>query len=511
MIYLNLFEIFKTIKNTDQNQEQKILLQLTFNITNSYPDKIYETKNHIIIGSKNSQNFYSLLAMNLNKRDIDIINKIKYKVIIALIELGIEKYNNENINKTQNIVMGFLANENLSENKELIAYLIAHDIIGYGPLSIILEDSKNIEEILINSPVSEIMIFHQKYGYCKTNLRFNSEREFRFVINKLLESLDRELNSDFPIIDANVFNEARLHAQLKPYATNGAIAVIRLNQNKIFNIRKLIQTNTANINIIAYLWLAIEVNLNIIISGAPAAGKTSLLISLSSLMPRYQRIISVEEDINEIKLNSNFINSVALQGSTNKNLANIQNQVINSLRLRPDRLIIGEIRGNETNEIFSGSNFGVPFMTTMHSSENGKTLINRLSSRPMNVQPQLISMLDISIFMKQNINSRKLDSICEYKWLMRNEINMKEIDKNTETDNDIVFKILDIVVDGKLNHKILKKSKVIAKYSKIHLISINEAIIELEKRVLFLSQIDQGQNCSKSIEDFILEYNNISD
>ncbi len=174
MIYLNLFEIFKTIKNTDQNQEQKILLQLTFNITNSYPDKIYETKNHIIIGSKNSQNFYSLLAMNLNKRDIDIINKIKYKVIIALIELGIEKYNNENINKTQNIVMGFLANENLSENKELIAYLIAHDIIGYGPLSIILEDSKNIEEILINSPVSEIMIFHQKYGYCKTNLRFNS-------------------------------------------------------------------------------------------------------------------------------------------------------------------------------------------------------------------------------------------------------------------------------------------------------------------------------------------------
>ncbi|MEM3876040.1 MAG: type II/IV secretion system ATPase subunit, partial [Candidatus Micrarchaeaceae archaeon] len=389
--------------------------------------------------------------------------------------------------------------------------LIAHDTIGYGPLSIILEDSKNIEEILINSPSSEIMIFHQKYRYCKTNLKFNGEREFRFIINKLLESLDRELSSEFPIIDADIFNGARIHAQLKPYAANGSIAAIRLNQHKNFDIRKLIQTNTTNIDVIAYLWLAIEANSNIVISGAPASGKTSLLTALNSLMPRYQRIISIEEDINELKFNANFINSISLQGSTNKNQINLRDQVINSLRLRPDRLIIGEIRGAETNEIFSGTNFGIPFMTTMHSSENGKVLINRLSSKPMNVQPQLMSMLDLSVFMKQDINSRKLDSISEYKWLMRGEINTKEIDKNTETDNDLVFKILDVVVDNKLDYKKLKQSKVVAKYSQVNMLSVNEAIEELKKRVLFLSQINQEQNLSKSIEDFILEYNKISD
>ncbi len=511
MIYLNLLKTLKELQNKNKNKEEDINSELTFSITNNYPDHLYETKNHIIIGTKNNQNFYSLIAMNLNKNDIDIISKIKYKIIKSLIELNINEYNTENINKAKNIAMGLLADENLLENKELIAYLIAHDTIGYGPLSIILEDSKNIEEILINSPISDIMIFHQKYGYCKTNLRFNGEREFRFIINKLLESLDRELNSEFPIIDADIFNGARIHAQLKPYAANGAIAAIRLNQNKNFDIRKLIQTNTTNADVIAYLWLAIEANLNIIISGAPASGKTSLLVSLNSLMPRYERIISIEEDMNEIKLNSNFINSISLQGSTNKNQANIQNQVINSLRLRPDRLIVGEIRGNETNEIFSGSNFGIPFMTTMHSSENGKVLINRLSSKPMNVQPQLISMLDISIFMKQNISSRKLDSINEYKWLMRGEMNGKEIDNDTKTDDDLVFKILNIVIDGKLDYKILKQSKIIAKYSKNHFISINEAIEELKKRSLFLSKFNQDQNNLKNIEDLILEYDKISD
>jgi hypothetical protein len=113
--------------------------------------------------------------------------------------------------------------------------------------------------------------------------------------------------------------------------------------------------------------------------------------------------------------------------------------------------------------------------------------------------------------MKQDINSRKLDSISEYKWLMRGEINTKEIDKNTETDNDLVFKILDVVVDNKLDYKKLKQSKVVAKYSQVNMLSVNEAIEELKKRVLFLSQINQEQNLSKSIEDFILEYNKISD
>ncbi len=503
---------FFTFKSNKQkfNNEEEHFSEFSFNITNDYPNKIIENKGFILIG-KSSNMLYSIDAMRINKNDIGVIEKVKNKTILTLIEMDINKYSKENIEKASNIAIGFLADKNVHENKNLLAYLIAHDTIGYGPIGIILDNAEGIEEIVVNSPSSNIMVFHQKYGYCKTNLAFNGERQFKFIINKLIESIDRELNLEFPVLDANIFNGSRIHAQLSPYATTGAVASIRLNQDQKFNLKKLFATKSVSEDIIAYIWMAIECDLNIIISGAPASGKSSLLMSIVSLMPRYHRIISIEENINEVMLSSNFINSVSLQGMTSKGKIDTKAQVINSLRLRPDRIIIGEIRGSETEELFSGANLGIPFITTMHSSENGIMLINKLISKPMNVQQGAISMLDISILMRQNMSSRKLHSISEYKWLMRGEITIKDIlDK---TNLDAAFNELPIVEESALNFKELKHSKVIEKYSKKNLISIAESIAELKKRTEFLSKINNPEDADalKGIEDFIALYNNIKD
>ncbi len=506
MVPMKLLRFKKTIDRTESGNE---ISELSFAITNDYPDTVNEQKKHILIGKKWGNNIYSLDAMDINSADISVLNRIKYKTIIALARLNSNTYSKENIDKAANIAMGFLAGEETHSDKNLLSYIIAHDTIGYGPIGIILDNADNIEEVLVNSPDTNIIVFHHKYGYCKTNMRFNGERQFRFIINKLIESIGRELNSEFPIIDANIFNGSRIHAQLSPYATNGALASIRLNQNLKFDLRRIIETNTASCDLIAYIWLALECGMNIVISGAPASGKTSLLVGLACLLPRYHRIVSIEENMNEIRLGGSMINSVSLQGMTGNSKADTRSQVINSLRLRPDRIIIGEIRGAEANELFSGANIGVPFATTMHSSENGAVLVNKLISKPMSVQPQAISMLDISIFMKQDISTRRLQSITEYKWLMRGEITSETAE--TEKENGLTFKEILVAYNSELDFKELRHSKTIAKFSKSRLMSIANAINELKKRSQYLSEISSPENIHKNTEEFIAMYNNIED
>ena len=376
----------------------------------------------------------------------EVLNAAKTKLVDALISGEELQYSIENTKKAQQLALNLLGGTNTNEKKELLAYLLAHETVGYGPISILLEDSKNIEEIVVNSPTSNICVYHSIHGFCTTNLRFNSERDFRYMINKTIRAAEREINSNAPIIDAQLNDGSRVHAQLRPYSINGAAASIRLNGGKSMDLRRLMDLGTVTPELLAYLWLAIETNHNIIISGAPASGKTSFLLALNAFVPRYQRVITIEEDVNELKFYSNFMNSVSLQGSTVLGRASTRDQVINALHLRPDRLIVGEIRGSETNEMLSGSNYGVPFMTTMHSSGNGQAVVSRLQAKPMGVEPQILTMLDVSIFMRQEgLMSRKVESVVEYRWLSRDEISVEDLDAGSE------MKMFELGKDGALN------------------------------------------------------------
>ncbi len=253
------------------------------------------------------------------------------------------------------------------ERANFLAYLVAHDTVGYGPISILLEDKQRIEEIEINAPNAPINIFHVDYGRCSTNLRFRNEEGFRHNLNKFIYETDKELGEDSPIIDAQV-GDARIHAQMKPYALSGGAASIRLANNKLIGFDYLIKKGTLDFEMLAYLWLAIDAKMNIVIAGSPASGKTTMMSALFAFVSRLDRVVTIEDDINELKVKLDINNSVALYGSHYKNKTNTREQVINALRMRPDRLVVGEVRGEETRERFSGATLGMPFMTTMHSN-----------------------------------------------------------------------------------------------------------------------------------------------
>lgn len=389
------------------------------------------------------------------------------------------------LSSTQSMAFGSLAPKVGQERARFLSYLVAQDTVGYGPIGILMDDRESIEEIEINTPNSNIKVYHVKYGRCTTNMRFEGEAAFRHCINKLVCDADKELSDDTPIVEAQV-KGARVHAQIRPYALSGAAASIRLSGSRVVTPDFLVSKGTTNCDVLAYLWLALEGGVNIVISGAPASGKTTLLSALFTFIPKYEKIVTVEEDIDELKMRLDINNTVSLCGSKYGNKASTREQVINALRMRPSRLVLGEVRGDETKELFSCANLGVPFITTMHSSEGGAEVLKKLLVKPMSVEPKSLSMLDLVIYMKQiDISKRLLDEIYEYRWLSRAETEKVgfEIEGSDSVD------ISRTAANGTLNLDALKASKVIEAFSRKKGISSRLVLKELEKRSRFLSRL----------------------
>lgn len=391
-------------------------------------------------------------------------------------------------NTAREMALRGLAERVGNERAMFLSYLVAHDTVGYGPISILLEDKQRIEEIEVNAPCSPINIFHVDYGRCATNLSFRSEQAFRHNLNKFIYETDKELGEDTPIIDAQVA-EARVHAQIRPYALSGAAASIRLTNNKVIGFDYLARKGTADFDVIAYLWLAIDSGLNIVIAGPPASGKTTLMSALFEFVPHVDRVVTIEEDVNELKVKLGINNSVALYGSRYAKGTNTREQVINALRMRPDRLVVGEVRGEETRELFAGANLGVPFMTTMHSNAGGLDIIKKLMAKPMNVETRSLNSLDLALYMKHiDLSKRFLSDAYEYKWLSRAETERLGV---VIEESDSV-EVLNAVRNGKLAMELLPASKVVDAFSKKKGISRGLAIGELVRRAEFLKVLHEG-------------------
>jgi len=423
--------------------------------------------------------------------------EIAKATIIDELAAGSDPISTQLFEKAQKIAMTALSQMD-PHRAQLIAYLLAHDTVGYGPISILLEDRTNLEEIEINAPTNPIAVHTVEYGMCQTNLRFTSAEWFRHFINKIANEAEKELSEDSPIVDAEVEN-VRLHAQTRPYAQSGGMASIRISGGKAASISFLLNSNTASEEVLAYVWLAIDSGVNLVVAGAPASGKTTLLGALIGFIPRFKRLVTIEEDIKEILFENNFNNTVALYGSKYGG-GSVKEQVINSLRMRPDRLIVGEIRGEETREMFAGANLGIPFMTTMHSNQGAPEIIKRLLAKPMDVDPRTISMLDLALYMKQvDIAHRQLESAYEYRWLSRAET-LEGIDINAENS----VRIEELIKGGLLNKEALPHSKVVEAYAIKKGISKKQAVRELEKRAKLLKELS-AKSASEALEE-IQEY-----
>ncbi len=263
----------------------------------------------------------------------------------------------------------------------------------------------------------------------------------------------------------------------------------------------LIKSGSAKTDFLAYAWLAVETGQNIIVAGAPLSGNADMLISMSAFVPPYQRVLAIDEEPNKLELDKLLTNALAL-GDVSENAPEFKRrQVACAIKIRPDRLILGKLHGNETKEAFLAATLGIPLMAAFDCNSDAIDLIQKLVSEPICVDQGAISMLDVSIFVSKGIDGKALYGASEYRWLERAEVSTDEL-----AGFNGHFKAVAIAESGTTSRTTLKESKVIAKYARANHTSISGALKELDRRSAFLEGIDDGQNSAKKVSEYICGY-----
>jgi pilus assembly protein CpaF len=263
-----------------------------------------------------------------------------------------------------------LADENLlytrAERTRLLEWIVA-DILGYGPLEPLLEDG-TITEVMVNGSQN---VYIERYGLIeKTNVTFENDAHLRRIIDRIVSPLGRRVDESSPMVDARLPSGYRVNATIPPLSLDGPLLTIRKFAKTPFTAQDLIANGTLSSNLVTFLKACAEARVNMVISGGTGTGKTTLLNVVSSFIPHKERIITIE-DTAELQLGQEHVVRVEYRPPNieGKGEVTIRRLVINALRMRPDRIIVGEARGPEALDMLQAMNTGHDgSMTTIHSN-----------------------------------------------------------------------------------------------------------------------------------------------
>ncbi|MCZ7373103.1 MAG: type II/IV secretion system ATPase subunit [Candidatus Methanoperedens sp.] len=289
-----------------------------------------------------------------------------------------------------------------------IWYYMKRDYVGYGKLDVLLKDPM-IEDISCDGADISVYLYHRKYTNIETNVVFEEE-ELNMTILKLAQISGKSISTGYPIMNARLPDGSRLEATLgREVTTRGGTITIRKFREEPFTPADLIKYGTFSTEVMAYLWLAVENNKNIIIVGETAAGKTTTLNAISLFIPSESKVITIE-DTRELTLyHKNWIPATIRETYMGQEAANIDmfDLLRSALRQRPEFLLVGEIRGKEAYTLFQAMSTGHTTFSTMHAGSI-QTAVNRLLSEPINVPLMMLSSLDIMIIqVLRNVGRRR--------------------------------------------------------------------------------------------------------
>jgi pilus assembly protein CpaF len=270
----------------------------------------------------------------------------------------------------------------LSEaERERIASEISKDILGYGPLETFLHDT-SITEIMVNS--TEFIYIEREGHLHRTRSRFPSEDSLRRVIDRIAAKVGRRVDESSPMVDARLPDGSRVNAIIPPLAVDGSALTIRKFSRDPYQVEDLIRFHTLTAEIATLLTACVEGRLNILITGGTGTGKTTLLNVLSSFIPEDHRIVTIEDSV-ELQLRQEHVVRLEYRPPNieGRGEVTIRDLVRNSLRMRPDRIIVGEVRGGEALDMLQAMNTGHEgSMSTLHAN-SPRDALNRLETMVM--------------------------------------------------------------------------------------------------------------------------------
>ena len=323
-----------------------------------------------------------------NSREIDDYDEFPNKVLLDSLRNKIIQSLIDNKNKANDNMKDFIKEQidktaegyDLSnEQRSYIYNLIDNEINGYGPLTELLKD-KELTEIMVNSP-DEIYIELDGKVIKDESVSFINDQHIIRVVQRLIQPIGKTVDLAHPMVDARLNDGSRLNAILPPLSLNGPVVTIRKFKSELANIEDFLRSGTLTPYMARFLEACVHAKLNILVVGGTGSGKTTLLNVLSSFCDPNDRIITIE-DAAELKLKQKHVISLETR-TTNyegEGAITIRDLVRNSLRMRPDRIIVGEVRGKEAFDMLQAMNTGHEgSMTTMHANSPVDAL-NRLET-----------------------------------------------------------------------------------------------------------------------------------
>ena len=337
----------------------------------------------------------------------------------------------------------------VSERERLVND-VQHELFGLGPLEPLLADP-TISDILVNSHHT---IYIERRGKIEaTNVRFKDDEHLMRVIERIVSSVGRRIDESSPMVDARLQDGSRVNAIIPPLSIDGPVLSIRRFGSDPLKMSALVEFNALTKDIADMLQMVVTARLNILISGGTGAGKTTLLNALSAFIPETERIVTIEDSA-ELQLQQPHVVRLETRPPNIEGRGEVTQRdlVRNALRMRPDRIVIGEVRGGEAIDMLQAMNTGHDgSLTTVHANtprdalSRLETMIQmtgmRLSDRAM--RQQVASALNLVVQVaRMSDGSRRVTSISEITGMEGETITMQEIFQYERTGVDAQGKVL---------------------------------------------------------------------
>ncbi|MEM2972203.1 MAG: type II/IV secretion system ATPase subunit [Candidatus Bathyarchaeia archaeon] len=373
-----------------------------FKVVEKYP--LYEPFAHVAIvqNPKTGEYKYILDELQLDPLERSVYNRI-LEILLAEIESPKEeiidprKFFAEEARKIvgkYRISLGWLPDVSWYK----ILYHAERDLVGFGRIDPLMRDP-NIEDISCDGVKKPVYVWHRNYESIETNIEFETDEELDNMVVKLVHMAGKHVSSAFPIVDASLPGKHRLAVCYRREVTPfGTAFTIRKFREDPYSVIDLINLGTFSEEMAAYFWLCLENRASIMVLGGTAAGKTTALNALACLIRPGSKIITIEETAELNLPHENWVSLIARQsyglGGSAVGEVTLFDLVKTSMRHRPDILIVGEVRGQEAYVLFQALATGHGGMCTMHA-ENLDSAIKRLTSKPMDISPAYIPLMNI--------------------------------------------------------------------------------------------------------------------
>ena len=322
-----------------------------------------------------------------------------------------------------------------SEEAAQVRREVVQEAVGLGPIENLLHDP-DITEIMVNGCQN---VYAERRGLIeRTPFRFANDKQVRLVIERIIAPLGRRIDEASPMVDARLADGSRVNAIIEPLAIDGPTLTIRRFGTRVLRMPDLVENNSLTQPIADFLHAAVEARLNVVVSGGTGSGKTTLLNAVSSFIPRSQRIITIE-DAAELSLDQPHVVRLESRPANieGAGAVPIRELVRNALRMRPDRIIVGEARGGEALDMLQAMNTGHDgSLTTIHAN-TARDALSRIETMVLMagydlpiraIREQISSAVDIVVQVARlRDGTRRLVSLCEVVGMEGDVVTMQEI------------------------------------------------------------------------------------